>query len=136
MTFEPIDWNDDDDQPVPHQQQRDGEPLTDDELTTAYGAIQRLNNRARWAHREASTRWRAKCVCGDRWPCREQAALQVEAQVLDKAVAELMYRRRFSRPLNGLERVQEAVEWSRGTYARPTRPILFDCRPETEEPTR
>lgn len=107
--------------------------LTDDELTAAYGAIQRLNSRAMWAHREASTRWRAKCVCGERWPCPEAAALRADAQVLDKAISELMYRRRFSRPLNGLERVREAVEWSRGTYARPTRPILFDCRPDEEQ---
>lgn len=96
--------------------------LTDDELMTAYGAIRRLNSRAEWAHREASTRWRAKCTCGGRWPCPERAALHADAQVLDKAISELMYRRRFSRPLNGLERVRLAVEQARGDNSAPPMP--------------
>jgi hypothetical protein len=92
-----------------------------------------LGNKATHQHHEKPSRWRSSCICGDRWPCREQAAQYDGIRRLQAVIDELRDRRINSRPLNGLERVALAVEKSRGTYARPTQPILFDCRPDAED---
>ncbi len=108
-------------------------PGLEDDLYEAGRFLLDLSNKTAHEHREKPSRWRSACICGDRWPCREQAAQYDGIRRLQALIEDLRDRRINSRPLNGLERVQLGVERSRGTYARPTRPVLFDCRPDPSE---
>ena len=99
--------------------------LTEDELSTLGRFILGLESRANWGHYEASTRWRAKCKCGDRWPCPELKFLRDGTKLMEAAISELMYRRVHSRPLNGLERVRLAVQKARGDNSAPPMPRGF-----------
>lgn len=99
--------------------------LTEDELSTLGRFFLGLESRANWGHRDAGKRWRAQCICGDRWPCPELKFLRDGTKLAEAAVSELMYRRRFSRPLNGLERVQLAVQQARGDNSAPPIPRGF-----------
>lgn len=97
-------------------------PLTEEQLYSASRFVTHLLSQAEWGHRDAGKRWRAQCICGDRWPCPEQASLRDGAKLIDTVISELEYRRKYSRPLNGLERVQLAVQQSRGGNSAPPMP--------------
>lgn len=108
--------------------------LTEDQLSEARGFVMRLANKAERLHYDTGKRWFARCKCGSTWPCPEQESLRDGAKLLEDVLTELMYRRRRSRPLNGLEWVQDAVKQARGDYARLTQPIRFgDCHVPAED---
>jgi hypothetical protein len=80
----------------------------------------RLRNHARFEHREQQRRWTVRCTCGARLPCSALADQLNHAEILDRVLTELEMRRRYDRPLDGLQRVRMAVDTASGNYARPT----------------
>jgi hypothetical protein len=90
------------------------EPLSDDQMAAARAVVGRLRSSADREHYDTGKRWRARCKCGDEWPCPEEAYLLDTSALLEAVVSELMVRRRFARPLTGLDRVAEGVRKARG----------------------
>lgn len=95
--------------------------VDNDEIYSAGLFLLRLRNHARWEHREKQRRWTVKCTCGARLPCSALADQLNHADVLDRALTELKLRRRYDRPLDGLQKVQMALDAASGKYAQPTR---------------
>jgi hypothetical protein len=89
-------------------------PLSDGQMGEARRFVLRLREAADREHYDTGKRWIAKCKCGDRWPCRAQIATLDAATLMEQVVSELMLRRRYARPLTGLDKVQDAVRAARG----------------------
>lgn len=102
--------------------------VNDDEIYSAGQFLGRLRSRARYEHREVKRRWSVRCTCGARLPCSTLADILNHADVLDRALDELNLRRRYDRPLDGLQKVQMAVDAASGKYARLRQPIQL-CGP-------
>jgi hypothetical protein len=94
--------------------------VSDDEIYGAKLFLLRLRNHARYEHREQQRRWTVRCTCGARLPCSTLADHLNHADILDRALIELEMRRRYDRPLDGLQRAKMAVDAAGGKYARPT----------------
>jgi len=107
--------------------------VNDDEIYSTRMFLGRLRNHARFEHREQQRRWTVRCTCGSRLPCSTLADQLNHADVLDEALTELEMRRRYDRPLDGLQRVRMAVDAASGKYARPTRPVQV-CGPGCSTP--
>lgn len=94
-------------------------PLSDEQMAKARRYVGFLRASASHDHNDTGRRWRARCTCGDEWPCQEQMALFEAADLMDEVVSELMVRRRYARPLTGLDKVRDAVRAARGGDAPP-----------------
>lgn len=93
------------------------DPLSEEQLAAARQAVLRMRASADRNHYDTGKRWRVVCKCGDTWPC--QAALLVSVDLMQAVVSELMLRRRYARPLTGLDKVRDAVRAARGGDAPP-----------------
>jgi hypothetical protein len=107
--------------------------VDDDEIYGAGLFLLRLQNHAKYEHREQQRRWSVRCTCGARLPCSTLADLLDHADILDRALTELDLRRRYDGPLTGLQKVRMAVDSASGKYARPTRPVQL-CGPGCSTP--
>lgn len=107
--------------------------VDDDEIYSAKLFLLRLRNHARYEHREKQRRWTVSCTCGARLPCSALADQLNHADVLERSLTELEMRRRYDRPLDGLQRVKMAIDAASGKYARPTQPIQV-CGPGCSTP--
>lgn len=100
--------------PVPEILDGVDTPLDDDQMADARRFVLRLRSWADRDHYDAGGRWRARCHCGGSWPCRDQVYVLDSADLMESVVSELMTRRRYARPLTGLDKVQDAVRAARG----------------------
>lgn len=107
--------------------------VNDDEIYSAGQFLVRLRNHARWEHREKRSRWTVRCTCGAELPCSTLADQLNHADILDRALTELELRRRYDRPLDGLQKVKMAIDASSGKYARLTQPVQV-CGPGCSQP--
>lgn len=105
--------------PTPAPEIFDGvdQPLTNEQMSDARRVVLRLLSSADREHYNTGNRWRDRCACGDRWPCPTQDSAVEAAGLMEAVVSELMVRRRYARPLTGLDKVQDAVRAARGGEA-------------------
>lgn len=109
--------------------------VNDDEIYGARMFLGRLRSHARFEHREMKRRWTVRCTCGARLPCSALADQLNRADILDRALTELELRRRHDRPLDGLQKVQMAIDAASGKYARLTQPVQL-CGPGCSYPLK
>lgn len=94
-------------------------PLSDEQMADVRRSATRLRISADFNHYDTNKRRRARCACGNTWPCELQSALLNAADLMEALVSELTIRRQYARPLTGLDKVRNAVRAARGGDALP-----------------